>query len=107
MKLDAYTVTIILSVIIPIATGLLTKAHAHPLLKGAVSLTLAAATGLVSTAVGSGGGAVISQEALRMAALAWVIQLATYLGIYQPAGLNDHLSPGTGLGADQPPGGDR
>lgn len=100
VHLDAATVSVITGPVIPILTGLLTKSTAPTWVKQVVTLFLAAAAGVVSQAVGEDGTAVLSQAALVHAALAYVLAVATYLGLFKRDGvsINDVLAPNFGIG---------
>jgi hypothetical protein len=91
------TVTVLLSVLIPIVTAAVTKSAAPKLLKGCVSLLMSAIVGLFSTAV-TASGADFSQQTLFLAAISFVIQLASYLGFYKPVDINNRIAPTKGLG---------
>lgn len=98
MHLSPLTVTVLSGLVIPIVVGLLTKYNAPAIVKGAISLFLSAVAGLVAQNIIPDGGAVISQDALFYAAIAFVTQLAMYLGIYKPLDLNEKTAPKVGIG---------
>ena len=85
--LSPILVTLILSALIPLVNGLATKVTTSSTVKALISLFLSAVVGLVTVAVTPGGGAVFSEQALVAAALAFVIQAATYVGLYKPLGV--------------------
>lgn len=98
MVLEPTWVTVILGLLIPLLTGLITKANASATIKQIVTLTLAAATTLISRAVIESGEALFTQELLIEAGMTWGIAIGSYLGIYKPHEINDSLAPTTGLG---------
>lgn len=98
IHLTTYTVSVILSFIIPVLTSAVSHSDAPAKIKGNIALVLSAAAGLISAAVSSDGTAIISQTAFQAAALAWAIQTAAYNNIYKPRGLNKKVLPDVGLG---------
>lgn len=106
MHLSPLTVSVLSGVVIPIVVGVVTKLRASAFVKGAISLFLAAVAGLLAQNIIPEGGAVISQDALFFAAVAFATQLAMYLGIYKPLDLNAKTAPNAGIGpsAEKPEG---
>lgn len=106
LDLSPTTVIILISVVIPFVTGLLTKLEASTTLKQCVTIVLTAANALIVTATMADGTAVLSQESLTNFAISTVIALLTYLGFMQPHNTNAKLAPGAGIGPaknDPPP----
>lgn len=97
LTLNPFTVLVILSWVIPVLTGLITKLNAPDIVKGGVALTLSYVAAAVSQAVTEDGSAIFSQETLSMAALSYVIQLSGYLGLMKPLKINEKLLPTKGL----------
>lgn len=97
--LDANLVQLIVAVLIPIVTGLLTKSAASATVKQVVSIVLVGAAALIINGVTDGGDAVFTLQTLYDAVLMWVIQIATYLGVYKPHDVNASLAPQSGLGS--------
>lgn len=98
MELTATHVLILVSVVIPVLTGLITKSTANATIKQLVTLTLAAVnTVVVSNTVGD-GGAVLTESVLVDAGVSWAIAITSYLGIYKPHNTNDRLASTSGIG---------
>lgn len=98
IEFDAFTVTALVSLVIPVLTGLLTKVNAAPAVKQVVTIVLAAVNTLVVNATVGDGGAVITKENFLLWAVSTAIAVTTYLGIYKPHDANAKLSPNSGIG---------
>ncbi len=96
--LSGNVVTLVLGVLIPVLTGLVTKAEGSTTVKQIVAIVLSGAAALLANAVGDDGQAVVSVQTLFDAVVIWVIQIATYLGIYKPHDANAKLAPASGMG---------
>jgi hypothetical protein len=98
IEFDAFVVSALLSLIIPVVTGLLTKVTAAPAVKQIITIVLAAVASLISTNTVQDGTAVISKETGLLWAMNTAIAITSYLGIYKPHDANAKLSPESGLG---------
>lgn len=98
MTISAIIVTLIISVVVPLATALLTKASASAGVKQFVTALLAAVTGLLVTSTQLDGTAVLSRPALLLAIGTFIAAQANYVGFWQPHALNAKVAPGVGLG---------
>jgi hypothetical protein len=96
--LDANLVTLIAGVLIPVLTGLITKYEGSTAVKQIVAIVLSGAAAMLAAAVSETGDAVLTVQTLFDAAVIWVIQIATYLGIYKPHDANAKLAPNAGIG---------
>lgn len=85
------TVQVITSVILPVVLGLVMRATWPTRIKTVVGMVASAAGSLILNAVNESGFAVVSQEMLVTAVVGLVIQVSTYLGIYQNFEVNDNL----------------
>jgi hypothetical protein len=94
LELSATTVTVLVSVIIPIITGLLTKITTPPWVKSVVTIVLNAVNALVTTAVLADGTAVLSQGTLVTFIMGVVISVAAYAGVYKPANITSSTPDG-------------
>lgn len=95
-----------LSTLIPIVVGAITKATLPTVWKGLLTLALNAIATLVLTAEMT-SAALITQQALLQAILAFAASVAIYLGILKPAGLHSNdstglLGPTVGIGPAGP-----
>lgn len=102
VTLSATAVTVLVGLVLPIANGLLVKYRAPGVVKGLVALATSAITGLIVAGQTVDGGAFLSRSAITLGGIAFVIQTASYLGIYAPADLNGRLLPDRGLGREVP-----
>lgn len=98
VTIDAIVVTLLVSLVIPLLNGILTKANASAGVHQIVTLVLSAATGFLATATQADGTAVFSMHSLFLALLALVVSIASYLGIYKPHNANAKLGADKGLG---------
>lgn len=102
LRLTTVTVTIIQALVVPIVTGLLTKASLSSAAKGLMTLVLNAVASLINVAVTADGTAVLSEATLINFGVGLAISVATYLGVYKPAGLTSapggRLAPTVGIG---------
>ena len=99
LNLDALTITVVVSLFIPIVTGLLTKYNASAMVKQIVTLIFSSATALVADGATSTGGALVTREDVTLAVISLVIAITSYLGIYKPHDVNAKLVPNVGLGS--------
>lgn len=101
IELSAFMVTLIVSAVIPVLTGLLTKLTTPGWVKGSLTLFLNAVNALVMGGVMADGSAVLTKEAVVTALIGFVVSVSTYNGIYKPANLNSSsdgkLFPNRGL----------
>lgn len=84
LTLSALTVSVLISFVIPVVTGVLTKYSTSSGVKGLVTLVLNAVQSLVVTATVADGTAVLSAPTLVTFALSLAISIATYAGVYRP-----------------------
>jgi hypothetical protein len=98
-ELAPIAVTIVLGTLVPFVTGLVTKYLASEKLKAVVNLTLAAIVGVLTASTVVDGSAILSEDTLILAGLAWVQSVASYLGLWKTLNINAHLAPAVGLGA--------
>jgi small basic protein len=93
----------VISLLIPILTGLLTKYTLPSSVKAIMTIVLNAAAALVLTAMQADGTAVISNAALLTFIYGTTISVVSYLGLYKPVGLTSStpdgkLAPTVGVG---------
>ena len=98
IEFDAFVVSALLSLVIPVLTGLITKVNAAPAVKQITTIVLAAVASLVATNTVQDGTAIISKETGLLWAMNTAIAITSYLGIYKPHNANAKLSPESGLG---------
>src|SRR5882672_3300597 len=75
---------IIISAVIPILVGLITKATLSSGAKAVLMLILNAANALIVTAMTTDGSAVVTKQAFVNFVLGVVISVAAYYGVYKP-----------------------
>lgn len=85
ITLDLATWAFLGGTIVPILVGLLTKARAHPGLKGFLNLVLSGVAGMIATAQVTDG--VLSKASIVAGAMAFVASIGTYYGLLKPAGI--------------------
>lgn len=98
LTLSAFTVLVVTSLLIPLATGLVTKLAASATVKQIITAAISAVVGIVTTSTEADGTAVISLATLQYALLAFAIATVGYLGLYKPHQANAKLAPNTGVG---------
>jgi hypothetical protein len=96
LHLNALTVALLVSLVLPALTSLVTKLSASVTVKQLVAIFFSVVTGAVSVATLADGTAVLSKETAIAAVLAFVTQAASYLGIFKPQGVA--IAPTKGLG---------
>jgi hypothetical protein len=94
LSLSAMLVSVLLSAVIPIVTGLITKSSLSGWVKGLITLVLNYVSAAVVQATIADGGAFFSRESLIMSLIGLSISVATYAGIYQPANLTSSDADG-------------
>lgn len=88
--LTPLTVTLVLSLFVPIVTGILTKYTLHAGVKAIIMIILdTVMTLIVHAEMLPSGVAVISSQAISAAIVATVVSIATYLGVYVPTKLTN------------------
>lgn len=100
LALTPTLVLILVSVLIPILTGLLTKINASTTLKQVVTIILAGANAVIVSNLGEDGGAVLTDSVITDALVSWTVAIASYLGVYKPHDANTKLARNTGLGSN-------
>lgn len=86
IQLEPMLVTALISFLIPLGVGLITKAAAPSWVKSVVMIALATANGVIVNATVADGSAVISQEAVFTAILSFVTAAASYHSLLKPVG---------------------
>jgi len=100
--LSPLTVQIIVSMLIPIAIGLLTKSTLSSGVKAVMMLVFNGVAALIIAHTVEDGGAVITQATFFQWAIGLVVAIATYAGVYVPWKLTSRsdgkLAPNKGIG---------
>lgn len=92
-----YLLVAVVSPLLPVLVGVITKSKAAAQLKAVINMGLAFVAGLVNQIVE--GSAVWSKELVIATVVAYVISVATYFGAYRTFDGNEKLLPGVGLGS--------
>lgn len=97
-------VMVILSIVIPLVVGIISKASLASGVKAVIMLVLNALNAFIVTAVVVDGSAVFTKTAFMNFVLGVVVSVATYFGVYKPVGLSSHgaLGPDVGIGPKAP-----
>ena len=98
ITVNAFLVTLVLTLVLPVINGLVTKYHASPALKQAVLVVTSGVASLINASITVEGSAVFSRTTLLLWGMTLLGSLASYLGIYQPHDLNAYTKPDRGLG---------
>lgn len=77
-------VTVIVSLLIPLINGFLTKASTPTSVKAIGTIVLNAAWALIANGVLADGSSVFSTSTLYTAILGTIISITTYVGVYKP-----------------------
>lgn len=106
--ITAPVVMFVVSLLIPIANGLLTKYTLSSGVKAVITIVLNAVAALVLTATQADGTAVISNSTLLTFVFGTIVSVVSYLGLYKPVGLTSSvpdgkLAPRSGVGPDVGP----
>lgn len=91
--LDPTIISIVLGSVMPILVGVVTKQVASNALKATALAFLSGVTGILAGAQTAGG--IVSRETLMLAAVAWVVGVATHFGYYKPTGVSDKVQEKT------------
>jgi len=83
-------ITIIVSLLIPLINGFLTKASTPGGVKALGTIILNAISALITTGLVVDGGTAWSTTTLYTALLGCVISIATYAGVYKPMGVTSN-----------------
>lgn len=91
IAIAAPLVTIIVSLLIPVINGVLTKPSTPAGVKAVGTIILNAAAALFTTGVLADGTAVFSSTTLYTALLGTIISIVTYAGVYRPIGVTSNV----------------
>lgn len=100
VHLDVGILTFIIGVLLPLLTGLVTKANASPKLKALTLLSLSLIASAVQYLI-SVNGVVNLRTFLANFAVTWLIAISTYFGFTKPTGAAakaQNVAPNIGLG---------
>lgn len=97
LHLDEFTVLIITSLLIPLATGLITKLSASATVKQILTALISTAVAIVTTSTQVDGTAIVSLATVQYALLSFAIATVGYLGLYKPHDANAKLAPDAGV----------
>jgi hypothetical protein len=103
-ELDATTVAGLIAIIIPALTALVTKWNVDSRIRTTVAILLSAVAGAVGTLV-AGDGNFDWQTFGLSTLIAFVTEIALYVGVYKPQGIAAAIAgatPGFGIGTSQP-----
>lgn len=84
IRMAPFVVSVTISLFLPLAVGLLSRAAWSGGTKGLMTLILTAIQTVIVQNTVSDGGAVFSQETLFAFALSLAISVSTYVGVYKP-----------------------
>lgn len=99
--LSAFWVMVIATLLIPVATGFLTKLTASATVKQILTLVLAALVSILNVSTQLDGVAVVSWNTVVLTVVQTLAAIATYLGVYQPHQLNAKTAPNAGIGGSK------
>jgi hypothetical protein len=106
VQIDVQVLSILAGVVIPILVGVITKLHASRTVKAILNFGLSATAGGVAAALAADPpGSVHLREWVLNIAVAWVVSVATYYGLWKPtgaAGAVQTATAGFGVGSDVP-----
>lgn len=94
VQLSALTVSLIVALLIPLITGLVTRYSTSSGVKGLITLILNAGQALVVNATVADGTALISRETFVAFTLSLAISIASYAGVYRPLDLTSSTPTG-------------
>mgnify|MGYP001002827050 FL=1 len=92
-----YLLVAVVSPLLPVVVGLITKSKAAPQIKAVLNMGLSFVIGLVNQLVE--GSAVWSKELVIATVVAYVISVASYFGVYRTFDTNNKLLPQVGIGS--------
>jgi len=101
MQIDSLAVTFILSLVLPLIVGIVTKVSAHTAVKQVALIVTTAVATLINANLTDAGYAILSWDTVSLWGISLVATIASYLGFYKPLDANDRLLPEFGLGASQ------
>lgn len=92
ITVDPLIVSVIVGAVIPVITGVVTKLNSTTGVKAITAAVLASAGGVLTQLfVDNPDNSFVLKEAVVLAALVFVTNLGTYLGIYKPVGKTDQV----------------
>lgn len=94
ITLDATLVLILVNFLLPVVNGIVLKANPKPIVAQILSALTSAVSGFVVAATQTDGTAIFTKQGLLFAAIAYLTQVATYLGVWKPHDVNSRTGPG-------------
>jgi len=99
LRFSANVVTLVLTLLIPVAVAVVTKASLPPRWKAVLTMVLTAIVSLITMNKLDNGAAVMSMQTAYQWAVSTVIAVVSYLGFWQPVTqVNDRAAPHIGFG---------
>jgi hypothetical protein len=99
MLISTNAVTLILTLLIPVAVATVTKLHLADRWKSVVTIVLSGLVTLITSARTDGGAAVISAQMAFDWTITTAIAITSYVGLWKPvADVNRRFAPGVGIG---------
>jgi predicted membrane-bound spermidine synthase len=92
--IDTAIISVLLGFVLPLVVGIITKKVESGQLKGALLLTASALTGLLNSALTTGG--VLTKDAIIGAVTAYGVALASYYGVWKPTGAANYVQENVG-----------
>lgn len=87
LQLDALTVSLLISLVIPVVTGFVTKATLSSAWKGVITLVLNGLAAFITASILVDGSAQFTQQAISQWAIGMGVSVAMYTGVYKKAGI--------------------
>ena len=93
MVVDLSLLQILISMVLPVAVGIVTTKVAHPGVKAVLLAVFAALTSIAGAAIVAGG--VVASEVVMQAIFNLVVSVATYYGVWKPTGVAESVQDHT------------
>jgi hypothetical protein len=95
ISLNATIVFLAVNFLLPVFNGIILKANPRPLVAQILSALTAAVAGFITAATQTDGSAIFTPQAVLFAVVAFLIQVASYVGVWKPHNVN--AATGRGL----------
>lgn len=96
LSVNAFTLSVIVGLIVPLVNGIALKPTVPSWVKGVVNLVLSYVGNVIALSMQEDGSAIFSREVIVTTAFAFAVALATYAGIFKPVGLTNNPANPTG-----------
>lgn len=102
LTIQSSGVSLLLTLLIPIAVAIITKVHLAPKYKAVLTMILSALVVLIHRSQIDNGSAIITTAVAYDVVVTTAVAIASYLGFWQQLNINQVAAPNVGIGPSDP-----